>query len=527
MNNGRFLKNAAVLTGTGLLLRAAGMLLRILLAHLLGEEGMGLYSLTFTVYNLFITLAQSGIAAAVTRLVAQYLALRRSEEAKGALHGCLRWAMLLGCGAGAVLLLLGRFLAARWIGNGECALALRVLAFSLPFMAVSGCLNGYFVSRRAVRPGCVSQLLEQAVRMVIAVGAVFVFRGRGFSALLGAVVLANTVSEAVSCLYLMAVSKRRPLAGEARPLPKGSIRRIAAPVAASRYLSTALHTTENMLIPLAIAHYCGDYSLGLAQFGALKGMAIPLLFFPASFLTALSSLLVPEVTDTSAREDWRATRAIVGRALGITVMLSVMIGGVFFLYGGELGRLLFHSETAGWMLRVLAPITPFMYMDTIADGLLKGLDRQGKALRNNTVDSVLRILLIVVTVPRFGMGGFLGVMVVSNVLVCGLNMGTLLNACRLRLPWWEWVLRPLAAVGLATALWALLPLQRGAWQLVAGTVLWCGGYFLFYWLTLPAKKDIIKKRSGANEADPAGMSGGSAHRGSGQKRRRAGAMPAK
>ena len=64
-------------------------------------------------------------------------------------------------------------------------------------------------------------------------------------------------------------------------------------------------------------------------------------------------------------------------------MLSVMISGVFFIYGDLLGQVLFHSETVSMMLRVLAPITPFMYMDTIADGLLKGLDQQGKTLRNN------------------------------------------------------------------------------------------------------------------------------------------------
>jgi stage V sporulation protein B len=246
--------------------------------------------------------------------------------------------------------------------------------------------------------------------------------------------------------------------------------------------------------------------LGLAQFGALKGMAIPLLFFPASFLNALSSLLVPEVTETSARADWKGTRAIVSRALLITVTLSVMIGGVFWIYGEALGELLFHSPTAGMMLKVLAPITPFMYMDTIADGLLKGLDRQRKTLRNNTIDSSLRILLILFAVPTFGIKGFLGVMVFSNVLVASLNMGTLLRACRLGFQWKDWVLRPLAAFGLATAVWALLPLRGTIWKMILGTALWCAAYLLLYWLTLPEKNLIMKKRGVKNhEKTTAGM----------------------
>lgn len=506
MNNRKFFQNAILLTGTGLVLRAAGLLLRVLLANVLGEEGMGLYSLTFTVYNLFITLAQSGIAAAVTRLVAQHLALNQQGRAKGALRDCLKWAALLGGGAAAILFFGSDFLAARWIGQPACAFALKMLAFSLPFMAVAGCYNGYFVSRREVRPGCLAQILEQAVRMAIVAVAVVAFRQRGFSVLLGMVVLANTVSEGVSCLFLAIISRKRPIPAKAEKGERGSIRRIALPVAASRYLSTALHTTENILIPTAIARYTGDYSLGLAQFGALKGMAIPLLFFPASFLTALSSLLVPEVTDTSARADWKSTRAIVARALGITITLSVMISGVFFIYGDLLGQVLFRSDTVSMMLRVLAPITPFMYMDTIADGLLKGLDRQGKTLRNNTIDSSLRILLILFAVPAFGIYGFLGVMVFSNILVASLNMGTLLNACKLGFQWKDWVLRPLAACGLATAVWALLPLRGAIWKMLLGTALWCGVYLLFYWLTLPGKQFIIKSKDvKKHETKTAGM----------------------
>lgn len=524
MNQKKFFQNAVLLTGTGLVLRAAGLLLRVLLANVLGEEGMGLYSLTFTVYNLFITIAQSGIAIAATRLVAQYLALKQPAMAKGALRSCVLWAAALGIFSGTALYLGSPFLAARWIGNSACAFALKMLAFSLPFMAVTACYSGYFLSLREARPGCYAQLLEQGVRLAIVAMAVAAFRRAEFGVLLGVVVLANTLSEGASCLFIIWQSRKSAFEGRALAIPRGSIRRIALPVAASRYLSTALHTTENMLIPLAIARYTGDYSLGLSQFGALKGMAIPLLFFPASFLNALSSLLVPEVTDTASRADWRATRAIVCRALGITVTLSVMIGGVFFIYGDFLGRLLFHSETAGMMLKVLAPITPFMYMDTIADGLLKGLDRQSKALRNNTIDSMLRILLILAAVPLFGIKGFLGVMVWSNILICSLNMSTLLRACRLSLQWRDWILKPLAACGLSYAVWALLPLREGIWQMVLGILLWCGCYL---GLTLGTKRDIIFGRKGCenHEENTAPSLRRNTHRGGGQKRRGIGLLP--
>ena len=65
-----YLGNAVILTGSGLLLRAAGMGLRVYMAGLLGSEGMGLYQLIFTMYGLSIALATSGVSVAAARLTA-------------------------------------------------------------------------------------------------------------------------------------------------------------------------------------------------------------------------------------------------------------------------------------------------------------------------------------------------------------------------------------------------------------------------------------------------------------------------
>ena len=74
-----YLKNAALMTGADVLLRLAGMGLRIYLANALGGEGMGLYQLVLAVYALFVTLATAGVSVAATRLMAEELSRGRAE----------------------------------------------------------------------------------------------------------------------------------------------------------------------------------------------------------------------------------------------------------------------------------------------------------------------------------------------------------------------------------------------------------------------------------------------------------------
>ena len=93
-----YLKNAALLTGSDVVLRLAGMGLRIYLANALGGEGMGLYQLVLAVYSLFVTLATAGVSAASTRLMAEELA-GRPARARGMLARLCAAALGLGCAA--------------------------------------------------------------------------------------------------------------------------------------------------------------------------------------------------------------------------------------------------------------------------------------------------------------------------------------------------------------------------------------------------------------------------------------------
>ena len=90
-----YLKNAALLTGADVLLRLAGMGLRIYLANALGGEGMGLYQLVLAVYALFVTLATAGVSVAATRLMAEELARSRAQ-ARGMLVRLAGTGLLLG-----------------------------------------------------------------------------------------------------------------------------------------------------------------------------------------------------------------------------------------------------------------------------------------------------------------------------------------------------------------------------------------------------------------------------------------------
>ena len=338
-----YLKNAALLTGSDVVLRLAGLGLRIWLANELGGEGMGLYQLVLAVYSLFVTLATAGVSVAATRLMAEELSAPGGRaEARGMLHRLLAAGLCLGLAAMTLQLAAAAPAARWWLGDVRAAGALRVSALGMPWMAVSAVLRGFFIARRRVSPNVFSQLAEQTVR--IGLVALALTRTEGLAVGLRCMlVLASTAaSEAVSAVLMLLFYRweaARCFAGTKAVCPAQPARRlweILWPVEGGRVLSSALHTAENMLVPACLAVYLADAggrSAALEQYGELKGMALPLLTFPFGLLGSLSVLLMPEITQAHILGQTERLNALLDRMLRLTGYFSALAGALFRVWG--------------------------------------------------------------------------------------------------------------------------------------------------------------------------------------------------
>lgn len=480
-----YFKNAVILTGSGLILRFAGMCFRVYIAAELGGEGMGLYQLIFSLYNLSIAAATAGVSVASTRLVAEELSRQDDSAVQGVLKKVLSAAWWLGLGAGTIQFFTAVPAAQYWLGDIRAAASLRVLAPSLPFMAMAATLRGYFLGRRQTLPNAKSQLMEQAVRILFVVAMIRPALEQGPGRACAAVMLADTLSEVFSCLCMFHYYRkdRATLSTTVVRVPQDAAVRLRAilwPVEGNRCLASALQAAENMLVPACLTVFLGNRQQALGQYGALKGMAMPVLFFPFSFLTALSTLLMPEITQAHLEQQGKKLQYLVNRMMFLTMTVSMLMAGLCMLYAPELGTLLYQDAHVGGYIRVLAPLMPWMYLESMVDGVLKGMGQQMATFRYSVWDSMLRIGGVVFLLPKLGMSGFMLVMLVSNLFTCTLNTRRMLQSVQMRMHWCSWVLCPLMVLGISGSLsrsvMAVLPCGDGLLWLLLGAMIMASIY---------------------------------------------------
>ncbi|MBQ7288855.1 MAG: oligosaccharide flippase family protein [Clostridia bacterium] len=439
-----FVKNALILTGVSFVLRAIGIVFKVYLAGEIGAEGIGLYQLIFSCYIFASTFAASGICTAVTRLV--------SENTRGGRRGekrIMAFAALCTLAIAAVWTAV-MFFGAEWIAvffikDIRAVPAIRILSLSLAFVGMAACYRGYFIAKSKVGLSSGSQIIEQIVRISVVILLIGAAAEKGLAYTCAVVMLGDTAAEILSCILLYFGYRRElsrtPEGGMQAKGLLGKMVRIALPITASKYLTSGLHTAENLLVPQGLQRTLTRKN-SVALFGKLKGMALPLIFFPASFLGALSTLMIPEMARARAERNKEKQIRSVEKIFGWTLIASILIAGIFAVQPHRIAELVYHDRQVGDMIACLTPIIPFMYAESVVDGMLKGLNQQLQSFWYNVVDSSLRVAAVLVVVPRFGMQGFLWIMIVSNILTSTLHSVRLFKITETPFCLVEWVCKP-------------------------------------------------------------------------------------
>lgn len=494
-----FLKNAVILTITAFILRGLGMLLRIYLSNKIGAEGMGLYQVILSVYMMTATFATAGVSTGVIQVVSDEIAIGTKESTIKAFRKtlvlCLFWGLFLSI----VFYFSMNFIGKYWINDVRTIPALTISIFALPFMAITSCIKGYFIAYRRVSVPSEAQILEQIVRIIIIFLLLDHFIPYGTDAACLAVIIGDVISEMSSCFYSFIAYQKERKRHKNLYLAKVKSTHItkkmidsAAPVALNKYLNTGLRTYENMLVPDSLRKFTGSRETSLEQFGMLKGMAMPVLFFPSSLLTAFSTLLIPEMAEAKAIGNTEKMKKMADKTFHIAITLSILIGGIFFTFAYELAELIYHELEIGAILKMLAPIVPFMYLETVVMGILQGLNEQISSLKYNILDSCIRLPLIFIFVPNHGLTMFIWIMILSNITTSSLNIYRTLKATHTKIDITNWIIKPLIAISLAI-LTTILITKNFMLTPIYLTVIGTAGICILYFAILLLLNNIPQK----------------------------------
>ena len=422
------LKGTIILTFAGLLTRIIGFVYKIYLSNILEAKMLGLYQLVFPVFGICFTIFGAGIQTAVSKLVAA-----RSKDKKY-IKKVLVVAIVLSFLLAAILSVLlyfgAGYVAVFMLGESKCTDLLKILAFAFPLCAVAVCINGcYYGLKKAATPA-LTQLFEQIVRVVFVYIAIILLPLADRYTMCMLAVAGIAVGEGVSMLYsiimvLWMFRKMEDDASETHTTESGNVLKqivcFATPLTGNKLIVALLHGVETIIIPTLLKKYGMSSDDALSVYGVLTGMAMPFVMFPSTITNSLAVLLLPVISEANENSDVRLLK-MSRICIAGSLVLGILSIVIFLTIGADIGVYVFHNESIGLFIKILAFLCPFLFVSTTLASIINGLGKTCVTFFITATGLSTRILLTIKTVPESGISGYLISLLVSEVIITIMSM---------------------------------------------------------------------------------------------------------
>jgi len=461
----KFVINGLLVTVVSLIIRSVSVSFNVYISNQIGAVAMGLFTLISTVYGFGITVATSGVGLATTKMVAEALGKesqnsdhpRKSPTIRCIMQKCVLYALCFSIGAGIVLFLFAPFIGTRLLSDERTVLPLRILALTLPPIALSTVFNGYFTAVRRVYKNAIVQIIGQASKIYACILLISFFNAKDVESACLSIVLGGAIAEFLSfliqyLLYLIEknVTDKTEIEKGERKATQNQLLKIALPVAFSTYVRSGLITLEHMLIPWGLERSGSTRDLSLAAYGIVHSMVFPLILFPSALSGSFAGLLVPEIAESYAQGDTERINRIIGKVFRSVLIFAIGTAGIMMCFSYELSHAVYPDANAGKYILMIAPLIPVMYLDTSVDALLKGMGEQFYCMIVNIIDTLLSVILVWILLPRFGIVGYILTVYFTEIINATLSITRLLQVSGVRARVFLWVVKPLISIVLST-----------------------------------------------------------------------------
>lgn len=434
----KFLKGTIILMAAGLITRILGFINRIVLARVIGEEGVGLYMMAFPTLILVITITQMGLPVAISKSVAEADAHGDERKIKKILAVSLAITISLSLIFTPSLIIAAPYLSKILFTDPRTYYPLVAITPIIPIVAIASVIRGYFQGKQQMKPAAISLIIEQIVRITFIIILTKKFLPLGIEYAAAAAMVASILGELASLIYMFSMfklKKRFPVRKKFfQAVLSGrkilnELLRVALPSTGSRMVGSISWFLEPIIVSHSLAIAGITASLATKQYGSLTGYALPLLMLPSFITHSLATSLVPAISEANSM----GNRYLVEHRLQQALRFSLLTGGlsviILFVFAEPIMLTMYGSTNGAQFIRLMAPFFIFHYYQGPLQAVLQALDLARAALYNSLFGAVVKLVVIFVLAsqPQFGINGAALGIVTGTLLVTLLHYTTVLK----------------------------------------------------------------------------------------------------
>lgn len=430
-----------------------------------GDAGNAIYASGYQIYALLLTISSIGVPNAISKLVAERLAIGDNRGANKIFKVALATFGCIGA-IGTMLLFFGAHtISYSWLQIPESELTLIALSPAIFFVSISSVFRGYFNGRRSLKTTARAQTLEQIFKTVLTIIIVEIvahITSTSTELMAAGATIATTIATFSSFAYLFIYYRirRREIGNEIQQSinykyenVKTIIRRIlmvSIPLTLSSIMTSFNKNIDSFTVKRILSTYMAS-NTAQTLYGQLAGKVDTLTNLPLAINIAFATALVPAISSAKAKNDKETAtkRTSFSLLTSMLIGLPCVIGMIIFAQ--PILNLLYPNANEGALLLQLISISViFSILDQTINGALQGFGKVIVPAIALGVGCIVKLILnlILLRIPTLNVYGAAIGSIACHAVAFTIVFNVLKKYVKLYLPFRKFVLKP----ALATAI---------------------------------------------------------------------------
>lgn len=462
-----FMQGVFAIMFSQVLIKIFGMIYKLYLTNKegFGDAGNAIYSSGFQIYALLLTLSSIGVPNAISKLVAERLAVGDSKGAHRIFKVAFATFSIIG-GLGTLILFYGaKYIAYNMLQIPEAEYTLVALSPSIFFVAISSVVRGYFNGRQNLKATANSQTIEQVFKTcltIIIVAVIGAFSSNNTIIMAAGANLATTLSTFLSFtyLYLYYGERKTEIAQDIKSSTNYKAYRIkdiiktilsvSIPISLSSLMSVITKNIDAITVVSGLKTFMTEASAKI-QYGILAGKVDALTAVPLSLNIAFATALVPTIASAKAVGNIQTARERTELSLLITILIGLPCTVGMFVFAPQILNLLFPNANRGELLLQISSLT--IIFSVLIQTVNAGLQGIGKIMVPATALGIGVIVkyilnLILIKNPSIGVYGAGIASLCCNVVVFLIGITVLIKNMKLQLDLGKFMIKPILSTGM-------------------------------------------------------------------------------
>lgn len=445
-----FIVQGTILAVAGLIVRIIGLIYRIPMTNIIGDEGMGYYSFAFEPYSVMLLLSYHGLPTAVSKLVAERNGEGKFRNSYRVFKTAMLLSVVIGAITGAILFFGASFIAGTLNNQPMSSYALKVLGPTVFVLSIMGIFRGYFQGMGTMIPTAVSQVFEAIANAIVSIVAAsyLYMAGKKFDMVTNRLSHAEAYGAAGGTMgtfagavigllflvfvYLMFKTMLRRQMKKDKGHARESYRDLAGMLvltASPIILSSVIFNISTSLDGAVFSNLMQGQAMSQEAVASLWGIFTNkykiMIMVPVAIATALATSIVPDFSEEMAAGNKRRLSAKIQSAIQFTMLIAIPSAVGLSVLARPILELLFQNVGAVDinLLRFGTLAVVLYSLSTITNAVLQGINQMQKPVIHAAIALVihLAVLAFLVGVCKIHIYGVLIAYILFALCICIFN----------------------------------------------------------------------------------------------------------